>query len=179
MKINIGKFPKKDSGSRKIKVEIESHDTWNLDNTLALIIYPALLQLKATKQGVPSEFGDVGGETWGTQESFEFYQESHDEAWKVGIERWEEILEKMIWSFEQLLKGEYDEQYHHGDPKYDWIKSDKTFANPITGKVEETFQMVDKNPTEHWYDSVGHLKHEERIQEGLELFGKYYRNLWD
>ena len=179
MKINIGKFPKKDSGSRKIKVEIENHDTWNLDNTLALIIYPALLQLKATKQGVPSEFGDVGGETWGTQESFEFYQESHDEAWKVGIERWEEILEKMIWSFEQLLKGEYDEQYHHGDPKYDWIKSDKTFSNPITGKVEETFQMVDKNPTEHWYDSVGHLKHEERIQEGLELFGKYYRNLWD
>ena len=179
MKINIGKFPKKDSGSRKIKVEIENHDTWNLDNTLALIIYPALLQLKATKQGVPSEFGDVGGETWGTQERFEFYQESHDEAWKVGIERWEEILEKMIWSFEQLLKGEYDEQYHHGDPKYDWIKSDKTFANPITGKVEETFQMVDKNPTEHWYDSVGHLKHEERIQEGLELFGKYYRNLWD
>ena len=179
MKINIGKFPKKDSGSRKIKVEIENHDTWNLDNTLALIIYPALLQLKATKQGVPSEFAEVGGEHHGTQDSFDFYQESYDDAWKAGLERWDETLDKMIWSFEQLLKGEYDEQYHHGDPKYDWIKSDKTFANPITGKVEETFQMVDKNPTEHWYDSVGHLKHEERIQEGLELFGKYYRNLWD
>jgi hypothetical protein len=45
--------------------------------------------------------------------------------------------------------------------------------------VEDKFQMVDKNPTEHWYDGVGHLKHEERIKEGLDLFGKYYRSLWD
>ena len=55
----------------------------------------------------------------------------------------------------------------------------KTFPNPITGKVEETYKMVDKNPNEHWYDHVGHMKHEERIQEGLELFGKHFRNLWD
>jgi hypothetical protein len=39
--------------------------------------------------------------------------------------------------------------------------------------------MVDKNPDEHWYDHIGHQLHEARIQEGLELFGKYYRNLWD
>ena len=179
MKINIGKFPKTASGQRKIKVEIEPHDTWNLDSTLALIIYPALLQLKATKQGVPSEFGDVGGETWGTQESFEFYQESHDEAWNEGAKRWDETLDKMIWAFQQIAFEDYGDKYHHGKSDYDWIKTDKTYPNPITGKVEDTFQMVDKNPDEHWYDSVGHMKHEERIQEGLELFGKYYRSLWD
>ena len=179
MKLNIGKFPKKSNGKRKINIQIEDHDTWNLDHTLALIIYPALLQLKATKQGVPSEFAEVGGESNGTQDSFDFYQETHEDAWKDGLERWDETLDKMIWSFEQLLKGEYDDQYHHGEAKYDWVKTDKTFPNPITGKVEDTFQMVDKNPTEHWYDGVGHLKHEERIQEGLELFGKYYRGLWD
>ena len=179
MKINIGKFPKKSTSKRKINIQIDSHDTWNLDNTLALIIYPALLQLKASKQGVPSEFADVGGEAYGVQDSFDFYQETHDESWKVGLERWDETLDKMIWSFEQLLKGEYDDQYHHGNLDFDWVKTDKTFPNPITGKIEATFQMVDKNPTEHWYDSVGHLKHEERIQEGLELFGKYYRSLWD
>ena len=179
MKVNIGKFPKKSTGKRKINIQIDSHDTWNLENTLALIIYPALLQLKATKHGVPSEFADVGGEAYGVQDSFDFYQETHDESWKVGLERWDETLDKMIWSFEQLLKGEYDDQYHHGLADFDWVKTDKTFPNPITGKIEATFQMVDKNPTEHWYDSVGHLKHEERIQEGLELFGKYFRSLWD
>jgi hypothetical protein len=179
MKIKLGKFPKKSDGVRKINVEIDEFDTWNLDHTLALIIYPALLQLKATKQGVPSEFTEVGGEDWSSQDSFDFYQETHDDSWKVGLERWDETLDKMIWSFEQLIKGDYDDQYHHGDAKFDWVKTDKTYPNPITGKVEDTFQMVDKNPTEHWYDSVGHLKHEERIQEGLELFGKYYRSLWD
>lgn len=179
MKVNIGKYPKKASGKRKINVQIDNHDTWSLDHTLALIIYPALLQLKATKQGVPSEFAEVGGEQHMMQDSFDFYQETHEDAWKLGLERWDETLDKMIWSFEQLLKGDYDDQYHHGEAKYDWVKSDKLFPNPISGKVEETYQMVDKNPDEHWYDSVGHLKHEERIQEGLELFGKYFRSLWD
>jgi hypothetical protein len=167
MKINIGKFPKKSSGNRKINVQIDNYDTWNLDTTLALIIYPTLLQLKATKQGVPSEFAEVGGEDYVNQQSFDFYTETHDEAWKVGLERWDETLDKMIWSFEQLLKGEYDDQYHHGNLDFDWVK------------IEATFQMVDKNPNEHWYDAEGHRLHEKRIQEGIELFGKHFRNLWD
>ena len=45
--------------------------------------------------------------------------------------------------------------------------------------MEATYQMVDKNPDEHWYDVEGHQLHEERMREGFELFGKYYRNLWD
>lgn len=178
MKLNIGKWPKK-SSRRKIKVQIDPYDTWNLDHTLALIIYPALLQLKATKQGIPSEFGEVGGDTHGMQDSFDFYQESYDEAWREGVARWDHILDKIIWSFEQLLKADYDDQYHHGSAEYNWVKSDVTFANPITNKIEDTFQMVDKDPNAHWYDFEGHKLHEERIQEGLELFGKYYRNFWD
>ena len=179
MKINIGKYPKNNKTRRKIDVQIDPYDTWGLDHTLALIIYPALLQLKATKQGVPSEFAEVGGEHHGTQDSFDFYQESYDDAWKAGLEKWDETLDKMIWSFEQLLKGDYDEQYHHGEAEYDWVKTNKQYPNPITGKVEATYQMVDKNPDEHWYDTVGHMKHNERIQEGLELFGKYFRSMWD
>jgi hypothetical protein len=45
--------------------------------------------------------------------------------------------------------------------------------------VEKAYEMVDENPGEHWYDHIGHELHEERIQEGLELFGKYFRSLWD
>jgi len=176
MKINIGKYPKKVNGRRKIDVQIDSYDTWSLDNTLALIIYPALLQLKATKQGVPNEFAS---EPASNQETFDFYQESYDDEWKQGLERWDETLDKMIWSFEQLIKGDYDQQYHHGEAEYDWVKTDKQYPNPVTGVLEATYKMVDKNPDEHWYDSVGHKKHDERIQEGLELFGKYFRSMWD
>lgn len=179
MKIKIGKYPK-GNGRRKVDVQIDSFDTWSLDHTLAMIIYPALIQLKATKHGVPSEVvKDVGGEDWAQQDSFDFYKETHNESFEIACERWNEILDKMIWSFEQLLKDEYDSLYHHGETDWDWIETDKKFPNPITGKLEATFQMVDKDPNAHWYDAEGHLLHEERIQEGLELFGKYFRNLWD
>lgn len=178
MKVNIGKYPK-GAGHQKIDVQIERHDTYSTDHTLAHIIYPMLLQLKDTKHGVPAEFADVGGEDYSSQRCFDFYNETQREAFDEGCKRWDEILDKMIWSFEQLVKSDYDSQYHHGKPNWDWIKTDEKFFNPMTNKLEETYQIVDKNPKEHWYDHEGHMLHEDRIQEGLELFGKYFRNLWD
>jgi hypothetical protein len=179
MKVKIGNFPKKKI-HRKISVEIDGFDTWSLDHTLAHIIYPALLQLKASKHGVPSELvDDVGGEDWNQQDCFDFYKESHNESFEIACKRWDEILDKMIWSFQQLAEDNYSEQYHHGKGEYDFVESDKLYPNPISGKMEKTYQMVDKNPDEHWYDHKGHMLHEERIKEGLELFGKYYRSLWD
>ena len=178
MKINIGRYPSK-GNRRKINVQIDRFDTWSTDHTLATIIYPALIQLKQTKQGIPNDFVEVGGEEYSTQQSFDFYIESHDEAWNEGAKRWDETLDKMIWAFHQIAFEDYGDKYHHGKSDYDWVKSDKTFPNPITGKVEDTFQMVDKNPDEHWYDAEGHQLHEDRIQEGLDLFGKYFRALWD
>lgn len=178
MKIHIRKYPK-GSGDRRIDIDIEKFDTWNMDSTLALIILPMLIQLKETKHGVPGDFADVGGESYSQQLSFDFYTETHDDSFNEGCKRWDETLDKMIWSFQQIALEDYDTKYHHGTPKYDFVKSSKQFPNPVTGKMEDTFQMVDKNPEEHWYDHVGHMLHEERIQEGLELFGKYYRSLWD
>lgn len=178
MKVKIGKYLK-GNRQRKISVEIDTFDTWSLDHTLALIILPALLQLKATKHGVPNEFGDVGGTNESMQDSFEFYKESSNDAFNEKVKQWDEVLDKMIWSFQQLVMDDYDSLYHHGKAKYDFVKSDKQYPNPVTGTMEDTYQMVDKNPNEHWYDFVGHQLHEERIQEGLELFGKYYRALWD
>lgn len=178
MKVKIGPYAKT-SDRRKIDIKIDKYDTWNMDRTLAFIIYPCLLQLKAEKQGVPSEFVDVGGEDYKDQMSFDFYVESNPWAFNEAVKKWEEVLDKMIWSFEQLLKDNYEDRYHHGKAEFDWIKTDKQYPNPITGKMEDTFQMVDKNPDEHWYDVEGAQLHEKRMQEGFELFGKYYRALWD
>ena len=181
MKVKLGKFPKQGNSGRKIDIKIDRFDTWNVDHTLALIIYPLLIQLKATKHGVPNDFVcDVGGEDYIHQDSFDFYKESHAEAWEIAAKGWDDAIDKMIWSFEQLIKiDEIDSKYHHGKTSWDWVESDKQFPNPITGKMEKTFQMVDKDPSGHWYDHVGHTLHQERIQEGLDLFGKYFRNLWD
>lgn len=178
MKINIGPFPK--SGHRKINVEIQNFDTWNLDHTLAKIIYPALVQLKMNKHGVPNSIiENIGGEDYVDQQCFDFYRETYNEAFNKACERWDEILDKMIWSFQQVAEDTYDAKYHHGKGEYEWVETDTLYPNPITGKMEKTFQMVDKNPDEHWYDVEGHRLHEARMQEGFELFGKYYANLWD
>lgn len=178
MKVDIRKYCK-GSADRKVNVKIENFDTWSLDHTLALIILPALLQLKATKHGVPHDFAEAGGEDYAAQDSFDFYKETHNEAFEQKCKEWDEVLDKMIWSFQQLLMDNYDNLYHHGKGEYDFVETDKLFPNPLTGKMEKTYQMVDRNPDEHWYDHVGHKLHEDRIQEGLELFGKYYRALWD
>lgn len=178
MKIKIGPFPK-GNRNRKVDIQIDKYDTWSMDHTLAMIIYPMLLQLKATKHGVPHDFAEVGGESYESQDSFDFYKENIDELFNERIKSWDDVLDKMIWSFQQIADGDYDSKYHHGNAEYDWKETEKLYPNPITGIMEPTYQMVDKNPDEHWYDHVGHKLHEDRIQEGLELFGKYYRNLWD
>ena len=167
MKINLGKFPK--NGHRRIDIKIENFDTWNLDHTLAMIIYPALVQLKEVKHGVPSEFAAVGGEGYDGQSSFDFYTETVDECFKIGVSRWNATLDKMIWSFQQLCLDNYDDKYHHGEIKIAW--------KDVPGS--NLSEMVDTNPNEHWYDHVGEMLHQARIQEGLDLFGKHYRSLWD
>ena len=177
MKIKLGPYPKK--GYRKVDIHIDHYDTWNMDNTLASIIYPMLIQLKATKHGVPSEFAEVGGESYESQDSFDFYKENTDKLFEEKNKEWDDILDKMIWSFQQLAHDNYDDKYHHGTPKYDWEETDTLYPNPVTGKPEPTYKMVDKNPDEHWYDHIGHKLHEDRMQEGFELFGKYFRSLWD
>lgn len=179
MKVNLGKYPK-GAAMRRINVEIEDFDTWALDSTLALVILPALIQLKHTKHGVPSHFTDRIGGDFDNNLVFDFIKEDDDKVFDALCNDWDDILDKMIWSFQQLaIEEDYDSKYHHGKMDIGWKQTEKQYPNPLTGKMEHMYEMVDKNPNEHWYDHVGHRLHEDRIQEGLELFGKYYRNLWD
>ena len=177
MKVKIPKYNKSDT--RKVEVNIDSFDTWSLDHTLAYIILPALLQLKDTAHGVPSDFADAGGASWDSQDSFDFYKDTHEESFEIRCRDWNTILDKMIWSFKEIAFQDYENLYHHGTPKFEWEKTGEQILNPANGKMEDVFQMVDKNPGEHWYDHVGAAMHRERIQEGLDLFAKYYLNLWD
>lgn len=177
MKVNIGKFLK--NTDRKIDIKIDNYDTWGLDNTLALIIFPALLQLKEQKHGVPAEFVNDVAEDYNDQMVFDFMREDKDAVFQQGIDKWNEILDKMLWSFQQLIDDDHDSKYHHGKRDYDWVVSDHKFTNPTTGLDEDCYEMLDKNPDGHWYDAVGHRLHNERIQEGLELFGRFFRDLWD
>jgi len=176
MKVNIRNFNKGPS-ERKIDVKVERWDTYSMDHTAALVILPLLLQLKNHKQGVPNDFVDRVGGDIDNNYCFDFIKDDENEVFDQGCKKWEETLDKMIWSFQQLVDDNYSDKYHHGHMKLGWKPIE--IPDPVTGAVKKAYEMVDENPGEHWYDYVGHHLHEDRIQEGLELFGKYYRALWD
>jgi hypothetical protein len=125
---------------RKVNVRIDPYDTWSMDHTLALIIHPMLVQLKNTKHG--SACVDV--EDTPTIEVGELDDFGSDN--KVH-ERWDWVLDEMIWSFEQIINDNSHELFYNED-------------------------------TQSW-DREALDKYEERIKNGLRLFGKYYRGLWD
>ena len=57
MRVNIGE--PQDDGQQDVDVEIHPWDTWALDYTLALIIIPALEQLRDGTHSYPDEFKEL------------------------------------------------------------------------------------------------------------------------
>jgi len=112
MRVRIGPYRK----NRAVKVEIEPHDTWNMDVTLAYIIHPMLVQLKETKHGAPMvENSDVPLGMGMSEEAKARYEEIGEADGKF-FDRWDWVLGEMIWAFEQYLTdldkwGMEDEYY--------------------------------------------------------------------
>lgn len=158
-----------DRKQRKIKVHIDPYDCWGADHTLALIILPVLKMLKEKKQGsamVDDE--DVPeGQGLRSTEAPPFKEwETDDNIHK----RWDYVMDKMIWAFEQIVDEDAEDQFHHGTIDFQSVPS-KT--NP---HVSEWV----KGPNDTWqWDREGQEKWQKEINEGLRLFGKYYQGLWD
>jgi hypothetical protein len=103
---------------RKVKVKIDSWDTWSLDHTLALIIYPALLKFRK----------DVHGccRTDATDAPLEYlFDKSEKEPDKWGYaagyntERWYYILDEMIFAFKTIAEDDYDYDNFYINNKWD------------------------------------------------------------
>ena len=125
MKIKIGKY----KVNRKIDIHIDNYDVWNLDNTLALIIAPALIKLKEIKHGNGHVDNEDVPEELHRPEGLKAFDV--DDNWEA---RFDYILDELIWTFTTLSEDDVN------DVKY---------------------------------------KLETRVNNGLRLFGKYYRGLWD
>ena len=99
MKINILE-PRKDNSADTI--HIDNFDCWSLDYTLARIIHPALIRLKETKHGYPElwEDGMVTHHNWDRQLHFDFIDEEVET--KYLINKWNDILDKMIYAFGRI-----------------------------------------------------------------------------
>ena len=147
---------------RKIKVRIDHYDTWSMDNTLAHIILPMLKQLRDTKHGsqlvddedVPPHMRHGGTDVY---DNWIHY-------------KWEWVLKELIWTFEQLVDTDWQNQYtiEEGELDFDDYPEDEgKEITPVRWKKE------------YKIDYDGLRAHQERITNGLRLFGKYYQGLWD
>ena len=153
---------------RTIKVHIDRWDTWSMDNTLAYIVLPMLKQLKETKHGGPYvDLKDVPKELHGKKLTKK--QKDNGEIDDKHFERWDWVLDEMIFAFETKVDdGRWEEQFESGTSDIQW----KTLEN---GNSE---MIRGPNDTKE-YDWEGRKKYQERISNGFRLFGKYYENLWD
>lgn len=153
-----------DRRKQKVKVRIDRQDTWSMDHTLALIILPMLKQLKETKHGAPNvDLKDVPKELHPKKQDVLRYKEVGDTDDKF-FERWDWIMDEMIWAFEQKCRDHWEEDY------YEYRE-----AGPEETKDPGSLfglKLV-------WEDPEGRKAHQERMSNGFRLFGKYYESLWD
>jgi len=157
-------------------VKIDPYDTWNMDSTLSPIILPMLKQLRKEKHGAPNvDDADVPPNLRSTTKSA---QRAKKETWDIDgnhFKRWDWILDEMIWAFEELVDDTWEEQYFSGKSDIVWVPSKELDAKgrPLTYEMK-------KGPGDtRKYDKKGWTKHSARIDNGVRLFGKYYRALWD
>lgn len=173
----IHKFRQKLPWNRTV-IKIDYWDTWSMKSTLAPIILPMLKQLKETKHGIPCEFADVGGESYASQLCFDFYSQETNQLFnEKAVARWNEVMDKMIWSFEQLTIDEDADTEAYWEPYWEDMtdeeakiaKLEKSNLYELIG-VDHPLKKINVQKMNAYYD---------RVREGFELFGKYYQNLWD
>lgn len=153
---------------RDIKyIKIDPWDTWSMDSTLSPIILPMLKQLKATKHGAPYIYDEDVPLKLRANRDARYkgtvdpdLHKMNDEVDKKFFKRFDYILDEMIWAFEQLS---------------DWDNDSKFYDHSKSRKIKD----LNKSVRAIKVDRVGLRKHNERIDNGLRLFGKYYRTLWD
>lgn len=83
----------------------------------------------------------------------------------ISSEKWEEYLDKMLFSFKEIstnYKNDPLEIYVKGK-----IKLSEIFTEDFSSNAERTLVMNDSK------------KYFDKIKEGLNLFSKYFNDLWD
>jgi hypothetical protein len=160
MKVYIGPYIKPEEGKeREVEVEIHDYDLWSLDHTLAKIIYPALLKFREKDYGYPDvEDGDGPDE----ETLVSKYNSEIKGLWTP----WEDDLSKNI-EDEPKAKLLY--------MRWLWVLDQIIFSfHCMYTDNQWEMEFYDRKASPEEYIAM-----EERISNGLKLFGKYYRSLWN
>jgi len=162
-----GLFTLRNLINRDIKyIHIDPWDAWSIEHTLSPIILPMLQELKKSKHGAPFVADeDVPPKLRANKGVYKGNADPdlhriEDDVDSKFFRRFDYILDEMIWTFTQLSMDDHEGQF------YDHTESRKEID-------------LNKSVLKIKVNRVGLRKHQARIENGLRLFGKYYRTLWD
>jgi len=143
---------------QKIRYGCSDKECWNLDLTLAKTIHAKLSYFKKMKRmGYPSRICSDYGFT--------------DKQEDLYIQKWEEILDEMIWTFDFINNSD----------KYVSFPEELLRKHTNSENLSEDLKR-EKTPQERQIWDQYMKKCEDlniRKQKGLELFSKYIEHLWD
>lgn len=157
---------------RTVKIHIDRWDTWNMDYTLALIVLPMLRQLKETKHGAP--FVDDADVPEHLRSTTAPPKENEWDTDGNHFKRWDWVLDEMIFAFEHIVDDSWEEKYYSGE--FDFRSKPCEWDENGQPKM---YQMVEGPKHTYKSDREAIDAVNDRINRGLVLFGKYFRNLWD
>jgi hypothetical protein len=165
-------------------IKVDPYDSWSADHTLAFIIVPVLKQLKANKHGAP--FTDDADAPEYLRSTNAPPKENEWDTDEFHFQRWDWMLDEIIWTFEQFRSEDDEAQFYIGDTDFrlqgidaegNRIGEPRAIGDKI-GKAP-MYELVKGSRHSFYIDNKALEEHRERIANGLRLFGKYYRALWD
>ena len=123
---------------QKLRYGVSNKECWNLDQTITKFILPRLKHFKKVNV--------------------------HSHPANLTEEKWDAILDEIIWTFEYLDNPEKFNPFPYSCAILT--------SSRVSGKTEKQKQ--------DWKNYVNKsLGLEERKKKGLQLFAEYYENLWD
>lgn len=96
--------------NRTIDIKIDRYDTWSADCTMALIIYPMLVQYQKKMNGSPFTDDEDVPESLRSTHSKPFNPDNGDID-DFHQARWEWIVNEMVWAFEQIVDDDNESQF--------------------------------------------------------------------
>jgi hypothetical protein len=147
-------------------------ESWDFKSALAYWALPRLKHMKGNLHGYPSRLipeeklkemsHSLSTKKGATQDD---PNEGRNIREEHGMKEWNKILDKIIWSFENHGNEPMPTEPENYDSRCNMIKYDD-------GSTE--YEHLDDRPWD-WTECEAHDK---KVQEGLELFAKHYKDLW-
>lgn len=138
-------------------------ESWDFHRWHSKMVVPRLKYLRDNLQGAPST---MFPDDYDHKNEWKMDKKDREIAFERAKNRWYDTITKIIWAFE------------HCDDLIDPIKPDDYDARYKMQRLKDGGLVFD-SMDDRELDYTPQKEHDKKVDEGLELFAKYYKNLWD